>query len=458
MTFQITLSACAVDTADGSATFDGTVTVTGPGLCDNVILPPFNAAVNLTGTFKDSLGQTRLTTEVHLTATVSNPQLGGSCFLTGASLALTGTVQAQIPGDSGVLVTFTTTNVVLDVSAFTNANDCVPLTFSLTFNELANIKELGSGQAFDLQFIDFVMHEDASGGTTLVRLDGNIIAACFGGTVTVATITPLLTQSGSLCFSDGAIQITSSSGQAKIFYLSGGAVQIDADLDGTLDESYLSCLAPALPLCVSAVTPTSTASSGATTSTPTRTPTLPTAPTATPTPTSSVAIVSPTPSATGSAVPFSPSPSATRTRTPTPTVTPNPSASPTPTSTPPQVVHTYCDTLPLQLIPDGDPAGITNTIVVPDAFTIGDIDISLGIGHTWVGDLTVSLQHQESGHTAVLLQRPGISLSQNGCSQADVLCTFDDAALDAAENQCSSTSPAIGGQVAPGSPLSVFNG
>lgn len=54
--------------------------------------------------------------------------------------------------------------------------------------------------------------------------------------------------------------------------------------------------------------------------------------------------------------------------------------------------HTYSDETEAP-IPDNDPAGITRTIQVPDAFSIADLKLKLDVRHTYIGDLKISLSH-----------------------------------------------------------------
>ncbi len=73
-----------------------------------------------------------------------------------------------------------------------------------------------------------------------------------------------------------------------------------------------------------------------------------------------------------------------------------------------------------QPIPDAVPAGITAGPIVfpPDGSTILDVVVDLGITHTWVGDLVVTLTHiGPCGTQSVrLVDRPGVPQSTFGCS------------------------------------------
>lgn len=56
-------------------------------------------------------------------------------------------------------------------------------------------------------------------------------------------------------------------------------------------------------------------------------------------------------------------------------------------------------------IPDNDPAGATSTIEVPAEVTSGTVTVELALAHTWVGDLTITLEH--GGQQAVLWDQAG---------------------------------------------------
>jgi subtilisin-like proprotein convertase family protein len=93
-----------------------------------------------------------------------------------------------------------------------------------------------------------------------------------------------------------------------------------------------------------------------------------------------------------------------------------------------------------------------DTISVAESFTVGDVNVDLGISHTWIGDLDVEVSH---GATTLRIwdQRCG--------SWDDIQATADDAGL---ESLCSVISAGpidsvfFSPEVAGLGPLSVFNG
>lgn len=110
-------------------------------------------------------------------------------------------------------------------------------------------------------------------------------------------------------------------------------------------------------------------------------------------------------------------------------------------------------------IPDGGGPGnaAVDTINVPDAFVVGDVDIDLDITHTWVGDLTVTLSHL--GTTVTVLDRPGVPASAFGCDLDNYnnIILDDEGTGGAIENACAAnlSSPP---NYTPNNSLSAFDG
>ena len=85
----------------------------------------------------------------------------------------------------------------------------------------------------------------------------------------------------------------------------------------------------------------------------------------------------------------------------------------------------------------------TDTISVQDQFDIGDVNVSVDIAHTWVGDLVISLSHL--GIAVILFSR--------GCgSQDNIDAIFDDGGSDLCSDLTSSSS------LTPAQALSAFDG
>ncbi len=158
-----------------------------------------------------------------------------------------------------------------------------------------------------------------------------------------------------------------------------------------------------------------------------------------------------------------PTPTVTPTHQATPTRTPTPGATPTSTPVCPLVVATngvYSDALQTPLsIPDSDAAGVADCFTISDTTVIDDLEVTLDVSHTYVGDLVIVLGHlsEETGTTVTLIDRPGVPASSLGCSGDDIDVTLDDEAPAAAEDACGNR-PAITGRLRPNEPLAMFDG
>ncbi|MGI9237761.1 MAG: proprotein convertase P-domain-containing protein [Woeseiaceae bacterium] len=108
-------------------------------------------------------------------------------------------------------------------------------------------------------------------------------------------------------------------------------------------------------------------------------------------------------------------------------------------------------------IPDGIPSGASDTLVVTDTGALPDLNVSLQVTHTYVGDLIFSLEHIDTGTSVVLMDRPGYTGVGFGCSRDNIDATFDDASTIPVENECA-LAPAIGGVLQPQQLLTAFIG
>ncbi|MCB8917509.1 MAG: hypothetical protein H6666_06265 [Ardenticatenaceae bacterium] len=109
-------------------------------------------------------------------------------------------------------------------------------------------------------------------------------------------------------------------------------------------------------------------------------------------------------------------------------------------------------------IPDNNPAGVTNDLVIANGGTIDDLNVSIDVTHTWVGDTVFSLTHVDTGTTVTFYDRPGVPASTFGCSGNDIDATLDDEAATPVENECGAGVPAIAGSFIPNNALAAFDG
>ncbi len=215
-------------------------------------------------------------------------------------------------------------------------------------------------------------------------------------------------------------------------------------------------------------TPTNTQTSTATTTitntgTFSSTPTIPTntvTQTYTPTSTYTLTVTATVPTNTATTT-------TTSSYTVTSSSTETPSSTATTTSTPTATQIFVCSS-PNLFIPDNNATGISNTITIPTPASktrnpLADLNVSLDITHTFVGDLIVTLKNDDTGMAITLIDRPGYPPA-NGCLYDNIQAILDDEALTSVEATCtmnnplnSATTPAIGGSLIPTVPLWNFD-
>ncbi len=121
---------------------------------------------------------------------------------------------------------------------------------------------------------------------------------------------------------------------------------------------------------------------------------------------------------------------------------------------------TWCAN-PEQPIPDNTPAGMTSHFHLPSYGRLSNLRVSVDIGHSYVGDLTISLEHQQTGTQVVLFDQPEDPNDNGGtCPGALLDIVFDDAASVNVQNTCSDGRPAYPFEhsYAPAAPLRGFEG
>jgi subtilisin-like proprotein convertase family protein len=110
---------------------------------------------------------------------------------------------------------------------------------------------------------------------------------------------------------------------------------------------------------------------------------------------------------------------------------------------------------PAMPIPDGLPAGVTDTLVVSSDLTLVTAEIAVTITQGWVGDLVLVLTRGEGEPAVTLLERAGVSASSPyGCGASLLAAQFTDAATGGV-GACTSE---ITGTVRPALPLALLAG
>jgi subtilisin-like proprotein convertase family protein len=108
-------------------------------------------------------------------------------------------------------------------------------------------------------------------------------------------------------------------------------------------------------------------------------------------------------------------------------------------------------------IPDNSATGVTDSLVVSGTGTLTGLQLSIKATHTWVGDLKFTLA--KGAASSIVIDRPGVPTSTNGCSGDNVDVIIDDSSTVLVESQCNTTPPALSGNDKPNNPLATpFNG
>jgi extracellular elastinolytic metalloproteinase len=108
-------------------------------------------------------------------------------------------------------------------------------------------------------------------------------------------------------------------------------------------------------------------------------------------------------------------------------------------------------------LPNGT-STISSNLTINGAGTIGDLNANVTMAHTWVGDLSMVLIHQNSGTAVTIFDRPGVPATSRGCAGNNIAATLDDEATPLVETECRPRTPTIKGTFRPNNPLTAFDG
>jgi subtilisin-like proprotein convertase family protein len=120
-----------------------------------------------------------------------------------------------------------------------------------------------------------------------------------------------------------------------------------------------------------------------------------------------------------------------------------------------QAVLTITDdeacSMPGMAIPDNDPNGVQDSFSLNLPNPLNNLDVSLDLSHTWVGDLTISLEQVETATKVDLLRK-------SNCSGDNIDVIFDDDAQLSIQDNCINVGIAYPDiYYRPAQPLSNFN-
>jgi hypothetical protein len=251
--FPLTLHDCAYDTPEGVLSLDGTIALTGVGLCPGFIVPSqLEVEAGLTATLFDGDGAPLRISRYDLSGTLQSVTfMTGPCQVAGGSAVFTGSVQTGFPGLGELTLDLDGTHVTVEFADFVGS--CEPTQSTLTLDGAVQLHDALASPAFDfpatLTKLIVVQRESDPAGATLT-VDGAIDAACFGGTATVDTAMELTPSVNGPCLRAGALDVTLGRATARMRYGDDGSVAIDLGADGRDDRTFDSCVVSPLRMCV----------------------------------------------------------------------------------------------------------------------------------------------------------------------------------------------------------------
>jgi hypothetical protein len=206
--------------------------------------------------FRDSQMQQKMAISALLSGTFAVTGASDSCLIGSLSLTLMGELAVQLADGSSVDVHFVDTSLVIDMITYNQS--CVPLAYRLKFNgtagftlnpalgSVATTNGLPPVDAFQVEFDDLFLSQNATNDPVMVQISGGITSGCFGGAVSLGLLETLAIGAGEICPAAGEISAMSGTTTASITYENGGV----AIAQGASEKGLGSCLAPDLLMCV----------------------------------------------------------------------------------------------------------------------------------------------------------------------------------------------------------------
>jgi hypothetical protein len=155
-----------------------------------------------------------------------------------------------------VRVDFNKTRANSTFTAFSDAENCVPTVYTTIFGQggggNTTFTDLGSGTSFTATFTSFNVTQDATGSPTTTTINGSTTSGCTGNLSLVTPTNFKLQQVlGTRCYTGGRVEVTQSAIKQTVIYnyQGNGSVGLDTNNDGNPEQTYQSCLDPALVAC-----------------------------------------------------------------------------------------------------------------------------------------------------------------------------------------------------------------
>jgi hypothetical protein len=193
------------------------------------------------------------------TVTATFTGVNGSITLSGSDPECTyNTVTAQLSGfmhvetedPAGTTLnvtnaTFTNTTIAMVAEQF--GEKCDPVIYTTTINGAASFTT--GENTFAGTYTNYAMRNDRTSGTSMLTVSGTIDSECFGTPVQFATHTPLTAGNAGGCPLGGEVDVSHDGTTDRIRYTDTGGVEIDKGNNGSVDDSFDSCLKPQLFQC-----------------------------------------------------------------------------------------------------------------------------------------------------------------------------------------------------------------
>ena len=251
--YRFVLDQCAATPGEGrTLTLDGTVMLRGEvgDVCGTI---PGSGTVTLADVTAVVAGSGGRST-ARFAAVEARVDLGCSaveceCSYDTARMTVAGAITVNLAAADGEPVSatgveFGTSEIQLTVHHFADA--CVPDMYSM---RVEGGVQLGSdGGQFEGTFSGFVLRADASSGTDLLEVSGEVRSDCVAKPIDFSTTEMVQLPPGAACPVGGTLAVFDGDTGA-IHYRPDGTVDIDAGYDGEIDTHLPHCLQPPFPGC-----------------------------------------------------------------------------------------------------------------------------------------------------------------------------------------------------------------
>lgn len=253
-TYAFTADDCQVaGGAETTITLDGSMTLVGQQSGDVCFVSvPQVASLTIPALTIVAAGAdgTVTTTLTGVSGSISLSGNDPQCEHNTLTAQLTGSMVLETKDPQGVTLSTTSaglhgTTITLVVERF--GPSCIPVIYRTTIDGAATFTT--GGNTFAGTYSGFTVHNDHTSGAGMLAVSGAIASECFGTTVVFSTHTPVTAGNAGGCPQGGVVDAAHEGIVDRIRYTPRGGVEIDTGNDGSVDDSFESCLHPALFLC-----------------------------------------------------------------------------------------------------------------------------------------------------------------------------------------------------------------